>query len=48
MKDAGRWSLRQPKKQRGIGGLTKSHWDYLMDEMVCIDFESMTHDSHWW
>jgi chromatin modification-related protein VID21 len=36
MKDAGRWSLRQPKKQRGTGGLTKTHWDYLMDEMVCI------------
>ncbi|KAF7978682.1 hypothetical protein HWV62_44931 [Athelia sp. TMB] len=33
MKDAGRWSFRQPKKQRGTGGLTKTHWDFLMDEM---------------
>ncbi|KAJ7184286.1 hypothetical protein C8R46DRAFT_1063570 [Mycena filopes] len=40
LKDAGRWSFRQPKKQRGIGGLTKSHWDYVMDEMkwMRIDF----------
>ncbi|PFH50697.1 hypothetical protein AMATHDRAFT_60687 [Amanita thiersii Skay4041] len=40
LKNAGRWSFRQPKKQRGIGGLTKSHWDYLMDEMkwMRIDF----------
>jgi chromatin modification-related protein VID21 len=36
LKDAGRWSFRQPKKQRGVGGLTKTHWDYLMDEMVCL------------
>lgn len=34
LKDAGRWSFRQPKKQRGVGGLTKTHWDYVMDEMV--------------
>ncbi|KAF7793082.1 hypothetical protein EIP86_004189 [Pleurotus ostreatoroseus] len=27
------WSFRQPKKHRGVGGLTKTHWDYLMDEM---------------
>ncbi|TCD63291.1 chromatin modification- protein VID21 [Steccherinum ochraceum] len=33
LKDAGRWSFRQPKKQRGVGGLTKTHWDYLLDEM---------------
>ncbi|KAI0362340.1 hypothetical protein OH77DRAFT_1416587 [Trametes cingulata] len=33
LKDAGRWSFRQIKKQRGVGGLTKTHWDYLMDEM---------------
>lgn len=35
LKDAGRWSFRQPKKQRGVGGLVKSHLDYLLDEMVC-------------
>ena len=35
LKDEGRWSFRQPKKQRGMGGLSKTHWDYLMDEMVC-------------
>lgn len=34
LKDAGRWSFRQPKKQRGVGGLTKTHWDYVLDEMV--------------
>lgn len=34
LKDAGRWSFRQPKKQRGVGGLVKTHWDYLLDEMV--------------
>ena len=28
------WSFRQPKKHRGLGGLVKTHWDYLMDEMV--------------
>ncbi|KAA1471081.1 hypothetical protein DENSPDRAFT_929284 [Dentipellis sp. KUC8613] len=33
LKDAGRWSYRQPKKQRGVGGLKKTHWDYLLDEM---------------
>ena len=38
LKDGGRWSFRQPKKQRGIGGLVKSHWDYLMDEMVSLIF----------
>ncbi|KIP08173.1 hypothetical protein PHLGIDRAFT_104756 [Phlebiopsis gigantea 11061_1 CR5-6] len=38
--DAGRWSFRQPKKQRGVGGLLKTHWDYLLDEMkwMRIDF----------
>lgn len=34
--DAGRWSFRQPKKQRGVGGLMKTHWDYLLDEMVSL------------
>ncbi|KAJ7090301.1 hypothetical protein B0H15DRAFT_884540 [Mycena belliarum] len=40
LKDAGRWSFRQPKKQRGVGGLTKTHWDYVLDEMkwMRIDF----------
>lgn len=40
LKDGGRWSFRQPKKQRGVGGLAKTHWDYLMDEMkwMRIDF----------
>ncbi|KAI0065418.1 hypothetical protein BV25DRAFT_1821819 [Artomyces pyxidatus] len=33
LKDSGKWSYRQPKKQRGVGGLTKTHWDYLLDEM---------------
>ena len=34
LKDSGRWSFRQPKKQRGLGGPIKTHWDYLVDEMV--------------
>lgn len=34
LKNAGKWSFRQVKKQRGVGGSTKTHWDYLMDEMV--------------
>jgi len=38
LKHDGRWSFRQPKKQRGIGGLVKTHWDYLMDEMVSLSF----------
>ncbi|KAF9644037.1 hypothetical protein BDM02DRAFT_3190961 [Thelephora ganbajun] len=40
LKDSGRWSFRQPKKQRVLGGLIKTHWDYLMDEMkwMRIDF----------
>ena len=36
MKDYGRWSFRQPKKQRNVGVIAKTHWDYLMDEMVNI------------
>ncbi|KZV69466.1 hypothetical protein PENSPDRAFT_735350 [Peniophora sp. CONT] len=34
LKLEGKWSFRQPKKQRGIGGLGKTHWDYLLDEMM--------------
>lgn len=29
----GRWSLRQPKKAKGPA-IPKSHWDYLLEEMV--------------
>lgn len=36
LKDNSAWSFRQPKKQRGVGGLNKTHWDYLMDEMVSV------------
>lgn len=32
-KASGRWSLRQPKKHRGPP-VPKSHWDWLLDEMV--------------
>lgn len=35
LKMAGRWSFRQPKKQRGPI-VHKTHWDYLMEEMVCL------------
>lgn len=38
LKDGGRWAFRQPKKQRGVGALLKTHWDYLLDEMVGILF----------
>jgi hypothetical protein len=34
LKDAGKWTYRQPKKQRGVGNVSKTHWDYLLDEMV--------------
>ena len=34
LKEAGKWSYRQPKKQRGVGNMSKTHWDYLLDEMV--------------
>jgi chromatin modification-related protein VID21 len=34
LKDNGKWSYRQPKKQRGLGNVSKTHWDYLLDEMV--------------
>ncbi|KAL0571234.1 chromatin modification-related protein VID21 [Marasmius crinis-equi] len=33
LKAKGRWSFRQPKKQRGMGGSAKTHWDYLLEEM---------------
>lgn len=39
LKEGGRWSFRQPKKQRGIGGLAKTHWDHLMDEMVGLSLD---------
>lgn len=34
-KSNGRWSLRQPKKHRGPP-VPKSHWDWLLDEMVSL------------
>ncbi len=34
LKETGKWSYRQPKKQRGLGNVSKTHWDYLLDEMV--------------
>ena len=39
LKSKDSWSWRQPKKQRGVGRLTKSHWDYLIDEMVTFLLE---------
>ncbi|KAI6129121.1 hypothetical protein EDD17DRAFT_1563435 [Pisolithus thermaeus] len=40
LEDIAKWSYRQPKKQRNLGGMTKTHWDYLLDEMkwMRIDF----------
>lgn len=43
LKREGRWSFRQPKKQRGVGGLNKTHLDYLMDEMVNMSLVSSCH-----
>lgn len=36
LKREGRWGFRQPRKQRGVGGTIKTHWDHLMDEMVSL------------
>lgn len=36
LKRAGKWSFRQLKKQRVAAGLVKTHWDYLMDEVVGV------------
>lgn len=33
LKQQGRWSFRQPKKQKGPP-MAKSHWDWLLEEMV--------------
>ncbi|KAH9951965.1 hypothetical protein B0H21DRAFT_829688 [Amylocystis lapponica] len=46
LQEAGKWSFRQPKKQRGVGGLAKTHHDYLLDEMkwMRIDFRE---ESRW-
>lgn len=40
LKDKGKWSFRQPKKQRAVGVTNKTHWDYLLHEMqlMRIDF----------
>jgi len=38
-KDAGRWSLRQPRKLRGPA-VPKAHWDYLLEEMVGLSCSS--------
>ncbi|KAG9125170.1 chromatin modification- protein VID21 [Ceratobasidium sp. 392] len=34
----GAWSFRQPKKQRGPV-MSKTHWDYLMDEMKWLQLD---------
>jgi hypothetical protein len=36
LENVAKWSYRQPKKQRNLGGMTKTHWDYLLDEMVSV------------
>ncbi|KAG1749128.1 uncharacterized protein EDB91DRAFT_1235613 [Suillus paluster] len=40
LENVAKWSYRQPKRQKNLGGLTKTHWDYLMDEMkwMRVDF----------
>lgn len=34
LENVAKWSYRQPKKQRNLGGMTRTHWDYMLDEMV--------------
>ncbi|KAG2061308.1 hypothetical protein BDR06DRAFT_986313 [Suillus hirtellus] len=40
LENVAKWSYRQPKRQKNLGGVTKTHWDYLMDEMkwMRVDF----------
>ncbi|KAH7927096.1 hypothetical protein BV22DRAFT_1118490 [Leucogyrophana mollusca] len=40
LENVAKWSYRQPKKHSRLGGQTKTHWDYLMDEMkwMRVDF----------
>ncbi|KAG0706394.1 hypothetical protein DFH29DRAFT_171526 [Suillus ampliporus] len=40
LENVAKWSYRQPKRQKNLGGMTKTHWDYLMDEMkwMRVDF----------
>ncbi|KAG9318171.1 hypothetical protein JVU11DRAFT_248 [Chiua virens] len=40
LENVAKWSYRQPKKQRNLAGMTKIHWDYLLDEMkwMRVDF----------
>lgn len=40
LENIAKWSYRQPKKQRNLGGMTKTHWDHLLDEMkwMRVDF----------
>lgn len=35
LKQEGRWSFRQPKKQKGPP-VAKSHWDWMLEEMVSL------------
>lgn len=44
LKDDGKWGYRQMKKQRGVGGLTKTHWDHLLEEMACITLFILSFD----
>ncbi|KAH7908579.1 hypothetical protein BJ138DRAFT_1157329 [Hygrophoropsis aurantiaca] len=39
LENVAKWSYRQPKKQTRLGGQTKTHWDYLMDEMKWMRVE---------
>ncbi|KAF8431767.1 hypothetical protein L210DRAFT_866921 [Boletus edulis BED1] len=40
LENVAKWSYRQPKKQRNLGGMTRTHWDYLLDEIkwMRVDF----------
>lgn len=35
LKKKNMWSLRQPKRHKSVPR-TKTHWDYLLDEMVSV------------
>jgi chromatin modification-related protein VID21 len=45
LKAQGRWSFRQPKKQKGPP-MAKSHWDWMLEEMVRLALR-FSHRSRW-
>jgi chromatin modification-related protein VID21 len=46
LKDYSKWSYKQHKKQRNTSTHPKSHWDYLLDEMVRSFWFALMLDEH--